>query len=119
MRRIHRNGEDRTFLPFEGELLRIAVYPDFGRAAAVNDEILLFVEMLFGIQRAGAGNFDDITAPQPFGAEQLNERAVAAHALPRFARQVLHPAHADIAINRNPLRFHEVVIRRVGPEKFP
>ena len=118
MRRIHRNREDRTFLPFEGELLRIAVDPDFRGAAAVDDEILLFVEMLFGIQRAGAGNFDDVAAPQTFGAEQLNERAVAAHALPRLARQILHAAHADVAIDRNALRFHEVVVGRVRPEKF-
>jgi hypothetical protein len=63
MRSIHRDGEDRTFLPFKRELLRIAVDPNFRCAAAVDDEVLLFVQMLFGIERAGAGNFDDVAAP--------------------------------------------------------
>src|SRR4029450_3752516 len=118
MRGVHRNAENRTFLPFKRELLWIAVDPNFGSAAAVDDEILLFVQVLFGIQCSRAGNFDDVATPQTFGAEELNKRAVAAHAFPGFARQILHPAYSDVAIDRNTLRLHEVVIGRIGPEKF-
>src|SRR4029077_10547295 len=49
MRRIHRNRKDRTFLPFKCKFLRIAVDPNFGGAAAIDDEELLFVHVLFGI----------------------------------------------------------------------
>src|SRR4030095_5465085 len=114
MGRVHWNRKDRPFLPFEGQLFGIAINPHFGGAAALDDKILLFVKMLLGIERAGTRNFYDVAAPQSLGAEQLNERAVAAGALPWFARQILHSAHADIAINRDPLGFHVVVIRRVG-----
>ncbi len=115
---IHRDGEDRTFLPLKRDLLRIAVNPNFRRAAAVDDEILFFVQMLFGIERARAGDLDEVTTPQTFGAQELDEGAATAHAFPRLARQVLHAAHADVAIDRNALRLHKVVIGRIGPEKF-
>ena len=74
--------------------------------------------MLFRVERAGSRYFDDVTAPQTFGAEQLNERAAAAHALPRLARQVLNTAHADIAVDSNALSLHKVVIRSVWAEKL-
>src|SRR3990170_5465651 len=118
MVRVHRDGEYRTFLPFERDLLWIAVDPNLSRAAPIDDEILFFVQMFFRIQRSRAGNFDNVTTPKTLGAEKLDEGAAAAHALPRFARQILDAAHADVAIDRNALRLHEVVIRRIRAEKL-
>src|SRR3984893_5516970 len=47
------------------------------------------------------------------GAVKLDEGSVPSHALPPFERHVLYAAHADPAIDRNPLRLHVVVIRRM------
>src|SRR5262249_29391961 len=63
----------------------------------------------------GARNLDHVAAPAPFGPVELNERAVAAHPVPALERHVLHAPHADSAINRDALRFHVVVVRRIGP----
>src|SRR4029434_9363739 len=71
--------------------------------------------MAFGVEPTGAGNFDDVTTPQPLGAVELNERAAAAKALPLFERQLLDPLHADPAVNRHAFVLHEVVVRRIGP----
>ena len=43
---VERNGEERTARPFEGLLLRLALAPDFGRAAAFDDIDLLLVEVM-------------------------------------------------------------------------
>src|SRR4029077_7509185 len=89
--------------------------PDLGCAAAFNHHHDLFVHVLFGVERSGAGHLDHVAAPFPFGTVELDEGAAAAHARPRFQRHVLHAAHTDAAEDRNALRLHEVVIRRVGP----
>ena len=66
--------------------------------------------MPLDIERAGAGHFDHIQAPQAFGAAELDERAASAHPLPRLQRQVLHPADADRADDRDLLLLHELVV---------
>src|ERR1700683_4160443 len=65
------------------------------------------------MKRAGARHLDDIGAPLALGSMQLNVGAAPAHPLPRRERQVLHLAHADIAVDRNVLRFHEKVVGRL------
>src|ERR1051325_6094543 len=74
--------------------------------------------MFLRVEGPRTRNFDDVAAPQPFGAKQLNEGPLAPGAFPRLQWKILHPAYADIAINRNILRLHEVIVWRVRPDKF-
>ena len=112
---VERDREHRAALPFEGERFRLPVGPDFGGAAAFDHDHDLLVHVLFGIERAGGRHLDHVAAPAAFGAEKLDERALAAHALPRLERHVLHALDADAAEDRNVLRLHEIVVRRVRP----
>jgi len=60
---IHGDGEHRTFLPFEGDLLRIAVDPHFRGAAAVDDEFR--AEQLARLSRFRLAGYDlEIVAPR-------------------------------------------------------
>src|SRR3954464_8974048 len=95
--------------------LFLIVGPDFGGTAAFHDHHDLFVHVALGIECAGARHLDDVASPLTLGAEELDERAVAAHAIPALERHVLHTPHADAAKDRNPLGFHVVVIRGVWP----
>jgi hypothetical protein len=99
-------------------LLAVVVEPDFGGAAAFGDQIDFLVDVLFGIERAGARDLDDVAAPFAFGAVQLDVGALAAQAFPRFHRQIEHRLQADIAEDRDAFRFHEQVVRRLGTPKF-
>ena len=90
--------------------LRLPFLPDFGRAAAFDDQHDLLVEMPLDIERAGARHLDHIHAPQALGAVELDVAAAPAEPLPRRHRQVLHAPHADAAIDRHALRFHEAVV---------
>ena len=112
---VERNGEDRALLPFEHVALGLAFLPHFGRAAAFDDEADLLVEMAFGVERARAGQLDHIHAPQAFGAEELDEGAAAAQALPVGERQVLHAPDADVAIHGQAFLIHEAVIGQLRP----
>ena len=94
------------------------VLPDFGRAAALDDEDHLFVKVLVGVQCAGPRHLDDVAAPQAFGAVELDIAAPTAQALPRCERQILHSAGANTAVNRNALRFHEAVIGHLRALEF-
>src|SRR5262245_29687406 len=71
--------------------------------------------MALGVERPGARDLDHVATPTAFGAVELDEGSVAAHAVPTLERHVLYSPHSDAAINRNPLRLHVVVIRRIGP----
>ena len=97
-------------MPFENVALAVLVEPDLGRAAAFDHVVHFLVEMLFSIERAGARHLDHVAAPFAFGAVELDVGAFAAHALPRRHRQVLHLAHADIAVDRHAFRLHEQVV---------
>ena len=112
---VHRDREHRTLLPFEDVPPAIAVEPHLGGAAALDDEIDLLVEVLFRFERVGARHLDDVGAPFALGAVELDIRAFPAQPLPWRKRQILHLAHADIAIDGNALRFHEQVVGRLGP----
>src|SRR5262249_32221245 len=105
--------EHRPLLPLEGVRLLLVVGPDFGGAAALRDHHDLFVHMPLGIERAGAWHLDHVAAPLALGAIELNERAVAAHAVPAFERHVLHALHTDAAEDRDALRLHPIVVGRV------
>src|SRR5262245_4750551 len=70
--------------------------------------------MPLGVKRSGAGHFDDVHAPEMFGAEQLNRRAATAEPLPRLQRHVLDFVHTDVPMNRHALCFHEEIIGRFG-----
>src|SRR5262249_62257330 len=69
---VHRDREQRTLLPFEDMSLAVAVEPYFGAAAALDHEIDLLIEVLFRIERSGAGHLDDVAAPFPPGPLQLD-----------------------------------------------
>src|SRR5689334_14584808 len=69
--------------------------------------------MMFRMERAGAGNFDHIAAPQTFRSIQLNKGSAAAVSFPRFERQILDAMHADAAMNRYTFALYEIVVGRV------
>ena len=69
-------------------------------------------------KRTGARHFDDVAAPFALGAVQLNIAAAPAQARPWLQRQVLHFAHADVAVNRNAFGFHEQIIWRLRSAEF-
>ncbi len=110
MERVERNREQRALLPFEGVAPGLALLPDFGGAAAFDDQTDLLVEMPLDVERARARHLDHIHAPQAFGAEELDVAAAPALPLPGRERQILHAPHADAAIDRNALRLHEAVV---------
>ena len=105
--------KQRALLPLKHVALGFAVEPDLGRAAAFDDQIDLFVDVLLGKKRAGAWHLDDVGAPFAFGTVELDIAAASAEPRPRRQRQVLHLAHADIPIDRDVVGFHEKVVRRL------
>src|ERR671923_828870 len=111
---IEWNREQRSSAPLECEFSFAALLPHFGRAAAIDDVINLFVQMPLGVQRSRAWHFDDVHAPEMFGAEELNRRAPAAEPLPRLQREVLDFMHTDVPMDRNALCFHEEIIGGLG-----
>src|SRR5580704_8276820 len=98
--------------------LAVLVEPHLGRAAAFDHIIDLFVQMLFGIERAGTRHFDHVAAPFSFGAVQLDVAAASAHAFPWGQRKILNLAHPDVAKDGNALGFHEQIVGRFGASKF-
>src|SRR5690348_14745098 len=74
--------------------------------------------MLFGVQRAAPGYFDQVATPFRLGAMQLDIGAAAAEPFPRRKWQVLHLRNSDIAKAGNVFRLHEYVIRRLHPAPF-
>src|SRR3954470_24943816 len=110
MERVQRDGEQRALLPFECVLLALPLLPNLGRAPALDHENDFFIEMPFGIERTGAGDLHDVAAPKAFRAVKLDVGSAPAEAAPWLHGQVLHPAHADAAIDRHALRFHEAVV---------
>src|SRR5204862_4687612 len=107
---VHRDREHRTLLPLEDVSLRVALLPDFGRAATLDDEKDLLVHVLLGVERARGRALHDIAAPLGLGAVKLDIVAAAAGALPGRERQVLHFAYADAAAHRDALGRHEGVV---------
>ena len=90
--------------------LGLALLPDFGGAAAFDDEHDLLIKMPLDIERAGGRHLDHVAAPQAFGAVELDVAAASAEPLPRHERQILDAPHADAAIDRHAFRLHEAVI---------
>jgi hypothetical protein len=105
-------------LPFEGLFFQLAFLPDFRRAAPLDDEHGLLVEVTLDIERPAGRYFDNIKAPEGFDAEKLDIGALAAEALPGLHRQVLHLMHADAAIDRHAFVFHEPVIGALGSSEL-
>src|SRR5207244_9084556 len=66
MPRIERDREQGAGLPFEDVTLLVTFKPDLGRTAALNDVVDFLIQVLFGIQRAGARDLDQIAAPFSF-----------------------------------------------------
>jgi len=100
--RVDRDREQRPRLPFEHVLLVLmAVFPHLRRAAPLDDEVLLLIEVLHRVERAGARNLEHVAAPQVLRPPQLDEGRIAAHQLPRLQRQILHLAHPDPPENRD------------------
>src|SRR5262249_49812921 len=115
---VHRDREQRALLPFEDMTFAVVVEPDLGGAAAVNDEIDFLVEVLFGVECARSRHLDDVAAPLALGTVELDIATFAAQPLPRRKGQILHLAHADIAVDRDAFRFHEQVIGRLRPAEL-
>src|SRR5262249_44685689 len=67
---------------------------------------------------AGSRHLDDVAAPFAFGTVELDIAAFAAQPLPWRERQILHLAHADIAVDRDAFRFHEQVVGRLRPAEL-
>ena len=109
MVRIERDREQRALLPLE-RLLLAALAPDLGGAAAFDDEANLLKKMALGVERTARGDLDDVLAPQPLGAEQLDIAAATTEPLPGCERQVEHGPDADVAVDRNALALHELVV---------
>src|SRR5262245_57413685 len=69
--------------------------------------------MPLGVQRSRPRHFDNVHSPKGFRAQQLNSNAPPTQSLPRLERQVLDLVYADIAVDRDPLSFHEEIIGRL------
>src|SRR5689334_11519393 len=110
MERVQWDREQRAFLPFKGVPPGLSLLPDFGGAAAFYDQTDFLVEVPLDVERTRTRHLDHIHAPEAFGAKELNVAAAATLSLPRRERQILHPPHADAAIDRNALRLHEAVV---------
>src|SRR5437879_10286043 len=102
---VHRDGEHRALLPLEDVSLRVTLLPDFGGAAALDDEKDLLVHVLLGIERAGGTDLHDIAAQLGLGAVKLDIVAAPACALPGREGQVLYSAYPDAAEHRDALGF--------------
>src|SRR5947207_14959512 len=97
---VHGYREHRALLPLEDVSLRVALLPDFGRAATLDDEKDLLVHVLLGVERARGRDLHDIAAPLGLGAVKLDIVAAAAGALPGRERQVRPLASAAAATHR-------------------
>ena len=115
---VHRDGEQRALLPLEYVTLAVLVEPHLRGATALNHEINFLIEVLFRIERACSGHLDHVASPFPLGAVQLDVGALAAEPLPRRQRKILHLAHANIAKDRDPFRFHEQIIWSLRPAEL-
>src|SRR5262249_15586415 len=113
--RVEGDREHRAALPLEGVGLLLIVSPDLGCATAFDHNHDLFIHMALGVEGACARNLNHVAAPLALCSIELDERAIAAHAAPGLERHVLHAANADAAIDRDSLRLHVIVIRRVRP----
>src|SRR4030095_389864 len=111
---IERNREQRSSAPLQCCFSFAALLPHFCRAAAIDDVINLFVQMPLRVQRSRAWHFDDVHAPEMFGAEELNRRAPAAEARPRAQWGGLDFMHTDVPVDRDALCFHEEIIGGLG-----
>jgi len=61
--------------------LFLAFLPHFRRAAALDHQHDLFVEVALDVERAGAGNLDHVGAPEALGAVELDIAAAPAEPL--------------------------------------
>src|SRR5437879_5472010 len=104
MERVERDREQRALLPLEGVAPGLPLLPDLSGAAPFHDQADLLVKVPLDIERARARHFDHIHAPQAFGAVELDVAAAAALPLPGRERQILHPPHANAAIDRDAFR---------------
>src|SRR5262249_12088683 len=82
-----------TALPLEAVRFLLIVGPDLGRAPAFDNDHDFFVHMTLGIERPGARDLDHVATPTAFGAVELDEGSVAAHAVPTLERHVLYSPH--------------------------
>src|SRR5262249_61651641 len=105
------NGDQVPGLPVEHMRFDLTRLPDFGGAAPLDDQHDFFVEMPLDVEGTGARHLNHVAAPQPFGAVELNVAAAAADPLPGRERQLLHPAHPHAAIDLDPLRVPETIVR--------
>src|SRR6266567_5844039 len=95
--------------------LGLALLPDFGRAASLELQHDLLIEMTLDIQRTRARHLRHIHAPQALGSIKLDVGAAPAQPLPWRHRQVLNAHGTDAAIDRHALIFHESVIGQFRP----
>src|SRR5262249_62127104 len=111
MKRVERNTEKRSGLPFKYVRSGLTLLPDFGGAASLDYQNDLFIKVPLDVERPGARHLDHVAAPQPFGAVELNVAAAAANPFPGCQWQGLDPPHANAAANPDALRLPETVVR--------
>ena len=105
--------KQRARLPLEHVLLRAALVPHLGAAAAFDDQEELVVHVLLGVQGAAGRHLDHEHAFDAFEAVQIQERPPPAQALPVAERQVARVAHPDATVDRDAFLFHEALVRAV------
>ena len=93
-------------------LFAVPLLPHLGRAAPFHHQVNFLVHVLLRFQRTLAWHLHHKATPLGLRAQQLNEVAAPAGALPRHQWQVMHAADADITEHRQPLALHKRVIRR-------
>ena len=80
---IERQREQATVVPFELGLDALVV-PNRRRAASLENEMQIFVEMAHRVRFFAGGNLADVRAGGAFRAFHVDKRAAAAGARPRF-----------------------------------
>src|SRR5688500_16490468 len=104
---IERRREEAARLPFESLFFGVVTVPDLRRAAPFEHVEDLFVHVLLGSDRAGAGDLDHVHALKPAAAVELDECAARAHARPRSQTQLADIVEAHgAAMQRKILLLH-------------
>src|SRR5215207_2710826 len=117
MVRVNGDREHRPGLPLKHAFFPAFFLPDLSRPSPFYAEELLFIYVLLHVQRTTAGDLNNVATPQSLGPVELNKGALAPHARPRLAGQILHLAYSKVANDRDLLLIHELVVWQRGPRK--
>src|SRR4030095_10950200 len=106
---IERWRKEAPRLPLEGLLpVSIIAAPNLRRAAPLEHVENLLVHVLFSSNGACAGHLDNVHPLEPAATIKFDERALSAHALPRFQGQV-----ADVVESHRATMDREILLLHV------